>query len=329
MLSIENIDGKIWNKDLVFKNLITLFKQDLSEYQISTAGEGPDLQTSGIEDIIKDAAEYSNITINKINIFNGNLLKSSNIFRESTKNYLSELFKYRNYIIPESQKTIKLHFGLFVGRSNWARLWIATHLFSKYKKSTLFSYHWANRHEYHQQHTGLEELLDRSDDFNLIRSAVDFLSNCPIPLTNPSSYPILFDKDPLDLKFYKNMFLDIVLETYFTGNVFFCTEKTWRPIEAMTPFITFGPQYFLKNLKQMGFETFSNWWSEDYDKYSYHARLPEIIKIIDNVGNWSIDDCTQVYNEMRPVLLHNKNVLQTLTWEKIENIQFYNTESNE
>ena len=97
----------------------------------------------------------------------------------------------------------------------------------------------------------------------------------------------------------------------------------------MTPFITFGPQYFLKNLKQMGFETFSNWWSEDYDKYSYHARLPEIIKIIDNVGNWSIDDCTQVYNEMRPVLLHNKNVLQTLTWEKIENIQFYNTESNE
>lgn len=327
-IDIENIDGKIWNKDQILANLLQVFKSNQKHFYIGTNGEGLDLSTSGFEDLVKLAATISDRDFNSISIVNGNLLKSNTTIHELTVDNLLELDKYKTIQISDRTKDIKFNFGSFVGRSNWIRLALSSYLYTMYKDKSLMSFHWSNHHDYHRANLGLEELIEMTDDYDLASRAIFLLSNCPIKLTEPLSYPILFDVDPLDFKFYDNIFLDIVSETYFTGNVFFCTEKTWRPIEAMTPFVSFGPQYFLKNLRQLGFETFSNWWSEDYDKYCYYAKLPEILKIIDDVGSWSIDECNQVYEEMKPILLHNKNVLQTLTWDKIRDTKFYNTESN-
>ena len=327
-LQIENIDGKVWNKENVFENLLNLFSIQKEHYYIGTNSEGPDVTTSGIEDIIIKAAKFANIQLNTITIVNGNLLKSAKILDEQVQNGLSELIKYKTYQIPIANKDIKLHFSSFVGRSNWARLWLSTHLSESHNTKSLITYHWSNRDSYHRDNLGLEELIDRTDDFNLSKSALDFLSSCPRKLSDVT-YPI-YDKESKTLSaYYDNIFLDIVVETYFSGNTFFITEKTWRPIETMTPFLVFSSQGFLKNLRQLGFETFNNWWPEEYDKYSYHAKVPELIKIIDEIGSWSIDECKQVYEEMKPILLHNKNVLQTLTWDKICNTKFYNTESNE
>ena len=327
-LHIENIDGKVWNKEQVYENLLTLFGRQKDCYYIGTSHEGPDLVTSGVEDIIVKAAKFAKINLKDITILNGNLLKSARILNELSVNYLGELNKYKNYQIPIAHKNLVFHFSSFVSRSNWARLWLSTHLSNLTNSKSLISYHWTNRSEYHKDNLGLEELIDRSDDFDLGQSALNFLSSCPKKLTEVS-YPV-YDKQSKDLsQYYNNVFLDVVVETYFSGNTFFITEKTWRPIETMTPFLIFSSQGFLKNLRQLGFETFNKWWSEDYDKYSYHAKIPEIVKIIDEINSWSINDCQQVYEEMKPILLHNKNVLQTLTWKKIRLTKFYNTESNE
>ena len=59
--------------------------------------------------------------------------------------------------------------------------------------------------------------------------------------------------------------MDIVVETYVSGQSFFPTEKTLRPIIAQTPFIVMGPKGYLANLRRMGFMTFGQWWDESYD----------------------------------------------------------------
>ena len=86
--------------------------------------------------------------------------------------------------------------------------------------------------------------------------------------------------DPLT-NFYQNIFLDVVVESHVAGQTFFPTEKTIRPIYALTPFVVFGPQGYLSNLQaRYGFKTFSNWWSEDYDNSQNYDRIKMMYQLI-------------------------------------------------
>lgn len=327
---IENKDQHIWNKDHVFKNLLDYFQQPIIQYTINTAGEGPCLQSSGIEELVLDAAQFQNVELDSILIRNGNLLKSSKIIKEQTINYLAELFQYQKFCETKSNsKNIIKHFGHFIGRSNYHRLWIASYLFKNYKDITLQTFHWHLNNNYHKEHLDLENLLNIYQDYQVVKDALDFLQNCPIILDYQEVYPIVQTHNHLIRDSYKNIFVDIVCESYWSGNVFFLTEKTWRPIEQLTPFIVQGPQGFLKNLQQLGFITFENWWSEKYDDYSFYCKPFEICKLIEQISSWSTDYCTKIYKEMLPILEHNKKVLSKLTWAQVQNTKFYNTESNE
>lgn len=328
---IENKDQHIWNKDIVLQNLLKYFKNN-KKFLIATGGEGPCLQSSGIEDLVVRAANLADIDLDKITIHNGNLLKSTKVIKEKTQNHLFEIEDYQKLLQTDyiaTPKDIKKHFGHFIGRSNFLRLWIATHLYTNFKDKTLQSFHWQADHLYHSNHLELENLLNYSKDFELIKNCVAFLSQCPLQVDDKQMYPILAKDSKNIRKNYNSIFIDVVCETYWSGNVFFVTEKTWRPIEQLTPFIVQGPQFFLKNLRQLGFETFDRWWPEIYDDGSFYTKPTEIILLINEIGTWSMEKCNQVYKEMMPTLLHNRDVLSKLTWEKIQNTIFYNTESNE
>lgn len=330
MFSIENKDQHIWNKNQTFKDLFQYFLNNKNNlYLLTTANEGPCLQSSGIEKFIVDVAKTANANLQNIRIRNGNLLLSAKIIKEKKINSLTELYEYQGYVNNQdfsAQKNIKFNFGQFIGRSNFLRLWIGTHLFTYYKEKSLQTYHWAINDDFHKENLDLEMLLNVSADFDLIHNSLELLRQCPIVNETQQTYPI--QNNSVIRNCYKSIFIDIICESYYSGNVFFLTEKTWRPIEQMTPFIVQGPQFFLKNLKLLGFETFSKWWPETYDDYNFYARIPEILKLIDEISTWSIDKCKRVYDEMTPVLEKNKNRLKTLTWDEIKTIKFVNTESN-
>ena len=114
-------------------------------------------------------------------------------------------------------------------------------------------------------------------------------------------------------KMYHNFFVEIVVETYFTGSTFFPTEKTWRPILLKTPFIVQGPQDYLSNLKKLGFQTFDKWWDEGYSEDPADHQIVEIQKVIDTIGNWSESKIQKVYNDMKPVLDNNFECMQNLS----------------
>ena len=101
-------------------------------------------------------------------------------------------------------------------------------------------------------------------------------------------------KDPADeefgkshmslLDFYHNFDIEIAVDTWTQGNTFFPTEKTIRPILAGKPFIIYGAKHWLRNLRDMGFRSYSECWDESYDDHSGLERWKRIQSLIEDLS---------------------------------------------
>ena len=102
-----------------------------------------------------------------------------------------------------------------------------------------------------------------------------------------------------------------VAETITRGESFFATEKTVRPIVGCRPFLLYGTVGFLKNLKQAGFRTFSELWSEDYDQFEGPERWNQIKLTIDLIvrDGYNIDLA-------REIVAYNYHYLSKCTEKK-------------
>jgi hypothetical protein len=114
--------------------------------------------------------------------------------------------------------------------------------------------------------------------------------------------------DPLT-SYYKDIFVDLVVESHVAGKTFFPTEKIFRPMWLKKPFITFASQDFNEYLIQMGFKTFWEYWDEGYDGFEGKDRFNMILSLIDTIASKSTQELQQMYNSMQDVLDHNYNVL--------------------
>ena len=66
-------------------------------------------------------------------------------------------------------------------------------------------------------------------------------------------------------KIFQNTYYSIICETLGTGDDFFLSEKTVKAMFAKRLFVVFGPRYFLRKLRELGFETFGHIIDESYD----------------------------------------------------------------
>ena len=68
----------------------------------------------------------------------------------------------------------------------------------------------------------------------------------------------------------------------------------------------------LQKLKEIGFKTFNNWWSEDYDRYSHRQRLEKILDIVDWISvQYNVKELKA---EMNSILEYNYNHYVNQTW---------------
>jgi hypothetical protein len=110
------------------------------------------------------------------------------------------------------------------------------------------------------------------------------------------------------LQFYNQFEIELVSETFIYGKTFFPTEKTVRPIMGSKPFLINGPKNFLENLKNLGFETFEEVWSEEYDQYEGIERWEHIKKTIDYIkyGGYNRTIAQRIvtynYNHLRNIM---------------------------
>jgi hypothetical protein len=109
--------------------------------------------------------------------------------------------------------------------------------------------------------------------------------------------------------------LHITSETEFdSGSTPFLSEKTWRPILNLQPFIYVGNYKSLEKLRSLGFKTFSPFINEDYDLIKdRRERFFAIEKEIKKFADMSIEEIHEWYYSITDILIHNQNVLKSYT----------------
>lgn len=119
---------------------------------------------------------------------------------------------------------------------------------------------------------------------------------------NDSGYVDVAEYTPINTSF-----LHIVNETLFYERKQHLTEKTFKPIVLMQPFVLAAPPGCLAYLKSYGFKTFDTWWDESYDTIQDNEqRLTAIADIVNDICKLSIQQLQDLQKEMSAVLLHNR-----------------------
>ena len=331
-------DNKFWRKDLL---AIHLYKCHLDNRPTTlvVTPEGSSLEGCGV---YRHLDEFCNITgypKGNITIRTGNMIERHdqyNIDLDATAWY--EVPIIRQWLLTHSVDTGTTptkHFGHFIGKSNWNRLWLGAVLHTQYHNKLFQTFNTGLGTHYISKidipdFVGLEDLvknecdvLDQAVEFlkacpKFIPEDLEFIKTCAVNIKQQDHFPIQLPANLNILKYYQNIFVDIVHETFVRGDVCFATEKTWRPILARRPFITMGGLNHLSNLRRLGFRTFNNFWDEGYDEYSMQHRVREIIKLIDTISTWPVEKLARTLNDMQEILDHNYKTFTKLTHEQIQ-----------
>jgi hypothetical protein len=313
---VPNGDSVIWDKDRVISELVTAMI-DRSSFEISLNSEGPCAESLGLYAILDSLCSKHQFSSDKITIHTCNLIEKHDRYRikknAPTKGVDDLQKKYSGYVFDKVISSDTKYFSNFVSRGNRMRLVIASELYFNHREKTLQSYHTDIKNGYFSHHIGLEDVMFHDYDSHTVDLCYRFLKETPITIDTVESYPILHGDKVYDiLKQYQKIFIDIVNLPYFSGNTFYLDEKIWRPILTKTPFIVQGPKNFLQNLRRLGFRTFDCWWDEGYseDPPDYQVRL--IIDTIRWLSKLSLDDCVNMYNDMKSVLDHNFDLFMSL-----------------
>lgn len=131
-------------------------------------------------------------------------------------------------------------------------------------------------------------------------------------------------------EFHKDSLISLVTETYFVEDEIHITEKTFRAISLKHPFILVASYQTLEYLKQQGFKTFNDFWDESYDLIrDPYQRLQKILKIVEEISAWSLDNLLEFKNKTREILEYNFDHLGNLSrnqqrnTKELENLRNY------
>ena len=243
---------------------------------------------------------YNNIEVVRINATHHKRYDQK--FADLVTNQLAEQFTLNSH-----NKEITKYFGCYVSRSNYPRLAFASYLYQNYQEKVDLTYHLDPSSDYHKSHIGIEKLMHLfGSNSVIVKNALTFLPKTPILPSNENivSYPIVGSSQSL-IDRYKNIFLDLVLETFFSGETISTSEKTFRCFATKTPFLLFGAKDSLQFYKNHGFKTFNQWWDETYDEAGEQHRIVSMLRIIDSIATLPLSDIQSMYKEMETVLEHN------------------------
>ena len=309
VISVRTSDSVIWNFEKIISD-ICLGMANKSNIQIDLLNEGPALMETGLYQYIEYCANLFKYDLTKVTIRTCNKLEKHsliNIIYKAPTHFIINTVNDLKNIHIDKVSTMK-HFGLFIGRSNAPRLKVST-LLNNITSSIVQSFHYDYSNDFHTANIGIEDVIRDYGQKDLTKE-VEFLNKCPITLDdNKVTYPMLMDQHNNIHSYYSNFFVEVVCETYFKGKTFFPTEKIWRPIILKTPYIVQGPQWFLRNLKELGFRTFDCWWDEGYSEDPHNHSLLEIEQVLRYISSKTPKQLQQMYYEMNKVLEHNYNTL--------------------
>ena len=138
-----------------------------------------------------------------------------------------------------------------------------------------------------------------------------------------------------DANNWQRHFLTVVTETTIHTDVLL-SEKTFKPIMGLRPFLILGDQNLYKKLKEMGFDIFEDMFSDILISLShpdYENRADYIVEQLDKLSAFSYSELDEKYKDLLPRLKANRKRLEEVIDEnsnRIDNIDevFKSNEQN-
>lgn len=282
--------------------------------------------------ILEEICERNNWPKTKINFILPNLVQNKSVWPSIEfggasvliDNDLTEnIFLGLQVENIKTNKDIQKTFGIFVNRSQWDRLLLSGHLYNNHREITMQTYRKDPARPADMIELGIDQLFWRlssnnSLDAPAIQRLCNFISS--LPHNGGSEWSRISQQSTVDnniMSWYNNIFVDVVCEKMVTGQTFFPTEKTARPLATKTPFLIMAAPNYIKNLKRLNFRSFNRWWSEEYDQQQGVQRVQSIQRIIDDLAKLDRKQLEDMYQQMQPILEYNYKTYMETTPEKI------------
>jgi hypothetical protein len=113
-----------------------------------------------------------------------------------------------------------------------------------------------------------------------------------------------------DVNIWKQCFLNVVSETVNnSSSILIVSEKTWKPILGMRPFVINGNREILNYLDKNNFYTFEEYWPDvDFRSCKTMADTVECcVQVVNKLCRLSEKEIKLMYLNMYPKLVHNRN----------------------
>jgi hypothetical protein len=112
-----------------------------------------------------------------------------------------------------------------------------------------------------------------------------------------------------NMDIWRSHFLTVVGETeFFPWDNMFISEKTWKPILGLRPFVINGQTKIYKYLRDQGFKTFNHYFNgidlENINELEVHDSIIAVVQYLTTLDKKEI---IAMYNDMLPDLKHNRN----------------------
>jgi hypothetical protein len=307
MFTVACTSDKIWNLNELLDYLIANQHKDI---KLKIEPEAICLTNLGLYTLL-DKFTFSNVTI-----FTQNLLEKHNRYIINSSGAHNFWFDKIETIDSDllSWNKNKIFYCLY-GRPTASRLGLCAYLDSHYPTVSHLHFSTPVTDDTLPQFEFDKLLTYRKQS---IAEAGNLINKMPLLLADNKSYTYnsgYVYTDPLTT-FYQDIFVDLLSESHVLGNTFYPTEKTLRPMWLKKPFIIFASRDYLCNLRKMGFQTFNNYWSEDYDGYEGKDRFLKILDVIDYLAKKSILELETMYKDMSNVLFNNHKLLAQQTYTK-------------
>lgn len=135
-----------------------------------------------------------------------------------------------------------------------------------------------------------------------------------------TSVPIVLDQTPHSIRrndrwmnpeIYHDAYINVVTEAFPDKETdCFITEKTFKPMLHLQPFMIQGNRYTLRCLREAGYQTFNKLWDESYDELeTWQERTDAMIEQLDK---WCALSPQEQYDKCQSVwqtLLHNQQMV--------------------
>jgi hypothetical protein len=309
---VQTSHTHIWNPERVATELIKMY-QSHGSAEIHLNGEGPCADSVGLYRLLDFVCDTFEFDRRKITIWTWNAeeLHDHYVIKLCNNHWFPSFVSAAQHtrFIPDKTTATNL-LGCLYNIPSWERLCLLSYVHRTSTQPNILACNgtW-EPHRYNTYY--LNTVADYcAAEFNNI---ADYLRTGPLPLTPLATKPVTGEHMAEILPVYNSFYVDLVSETYTNGLSFFPTEKTLRPMYALTPFIIYGPQGFVDNLRsRYGFQSFSNFWDESYDNLQNYKRVQAIYQVVDHLNTLSAAQQADMYAQMMPILQHNRQRLLEL-----------------